>query len=241
MDRSEVVGRALDQHRAELEPQPGPNPALEEHQRKLEVTTEVLRRSTRAVVPAFDEAVRSLDAARQEHERIPISLRQLAPEVAPGSLAVIASKARDSAKADADRRAAAARQALEGARAEVLAELIPDPVRHADRDRAERELGDELALLGDTERGLRALAQRYLEAGDEYAVRVLAGSWGRRQHLRAGGSPESWKAIQREIYASIAKRATTPADKRRWSFVLSNEPDSLITILHHEAHRAVER
>lgn len=229
----------LAERRAAAEPRPTEDPSSRQLRADLEAKTEELRQQARAISSTYDQALLELERTRADNELVPRNVREVTENMSGADRAAFARSAAERAAAKADRAAAVAREQLKAARAEVLADLLPDPPRAADRDRVEREIGEELQLHPDFERGLRAVVDQYLARGDMYAVQVALGSWGRRQFQRGGGSPESWAGLHRELLGRVAAKAD-PKLRRRYEFLIGNGPDSLLTIMHHMARRAVE-
>lgn len=239
MSRSQVVEQMLAERRAAAEPRSAEDPSSRQIRADLEAKTEALRQQSRAISDTYDQALIELERTRADNELVPRNVREVTENMSAADRAAFTRSAHERAAAKADRAAEAAREQLKAARAQVLAELLPDPPRAADRDRVEREIGEELELHPDLERGLRAVVEQYLARGDMYAVQVMLGAWGRRRYQRAGGSADTWAALHRDLLGRVAAKAE-PQLRRRYEFLIGNAPDSLLTILHHQARRAVE-
>lgn len=239
MNRSQVVEAMLAERRAAAEVRSPEDPSSRQLREELEAKTEQLRQQSRSISDTYDQALLELERTRADNALVPRNVREVTENMSAADRAAFARSAHERASAKADKAAAAAREQLKAAREQVLAELLPRPAPCRRPRSGRARAGEELELHGDLERGMRAVVDEYLTRGDMYAVQVLLGSWGRRRYQRAGGDADRWATLHRDLLARIAAKAE-PRLRRRYEFLIGNAPDSLLTILHHQARRAVE-
>lgn len=232
-----LAGQVADQIAEQIAPPiVKPDEVSREREQHLHILESALRQRARGIAQFYDEGVRDLDKlANRAVDLGEIERRQLPP----AQRAAVAEETRKRALEEVKSAGKVARGRLEVARARVADELLPPVPRSADRDRAEHELADELALRPETGPALTGMFRQYLNAGDTYAARVIAGDWGRRRYMSSGGTAEGWSQLRRSMLAEAAA-GSQGVDRRRFDFLLTSDPDKLLTILELAAIRSAE-
>lgn len=205
---------------AERLPAEQPNPAGQEIAERLDARIGEIRDAVKGVDPLIDRSLvdlerrsAELDATAREVRRVKHQAATgiIPPRVAETVLAEQESKIRQDVKGAI----AAAEEAFRVGRERLLAEVLPpvdrgDPAAQVVRD----ELRAVMDRFEDPAKAIEAAFQEVLAEGDDLALRLLLGTWGRKEYLRRqGASEEVWQGMVESFHQALAKRAQA-ADPR---------------------------
>lgn len=195
------------------------DPSRQEVAERLDARIAEIRESVRGVDPMIDTALVDLErryadltATTREARRVRHQAETgvIPPRVAETVLAEQESKIRQDVRGAIK----AAEEAFKVGQERLLAEVLP-PVDRADpAAAAARE--DLLTVMQRVEDPASAVETAFKESiaeGDDLAVRLLVGTWGRRQYLARGGSEETWQGLVEAFHQTLSQRAQA-ADPR---------------------------
>lgn len=200
-------------HQAERVPPEPSNPAAEEVAQRLDASISEFRERVRGVDPLIDRSLVDLERRSGELDATLREVRRVKHQAATGIIPqrvaeTVLTEQAAKIRQDVSGAIKAAEEAFRLGRERLLAEVLPPVGRtHPEAQAAADDLRTVLGRDQDPIRSMETAFKESISEGDEVAVRLLTGTWGRRQFLAKGGTEEAWSALVESWYQVLAKRA----------------------------------